>query len=81
MQTDLGDIVYKKDIPSKLFVNTYGSEMMTTLLVVVQKKKIDQFLQLYPELLVQYNEVNFDTWCKITTANLNSKNQNIEDEG
>lgn len=41
MQKDLGDIVYEKKITKNMFVNTYGSELMTTILVVVNKKKIE----------------------------------------
>jgi hypothetical protein len=41
MQKDLGDIVYEKKISKNMFVNTHGSEIMTTILVVVNKKKIE----------------------------------------
>jgi hypothetical protein len=41
MQKDLGDIVYEKKITKNMFVNTYGSDIMTTILVVVNKKKIE----------------------------------------
>lgn len=41
MQKDLGDIVYEKKITKNMFVNTYGSSIMTTVLVVVNKKKIE----------------------------------------
>jgi hypothetical protein len=41
MQKDLGDIVYEKKITKNMFVNTHGSDIMTTILVVVNKKKIE----------------------------------------
>ena len=47
MQKDLGDIVYEKKISKNLFVNTHGSELMTTVLIVVNKKKVQQFKDVY----------------------------------
>lgn len=38
MSKDLGDLVYEKKISSQWFVNTHGSKIMTSVLVVVQKK-------------------------------------------
>lgn len=69
-QKDLGDIVYEEKLPKALFVNTYGSELMTTLLVVVNKKKIDVFRQVYPELLIQFNQTDFENWKKRTRAHI-----------
>ena len=37
---DLGDLVYEKKINKGMFVNTYGSELLVTVLVVVNKKSI-----------------------------------------
>ena len=79
-QKDLGDVVYDSKMPKSLFVNTHGSELMTTLLVVVHKKKIDSFRQLYPELLIQFNQTDFENWKKRTRAHVAAQNQNIEDE-
>lgn len=41
LQKDLGDVVYEQKISKTNFVNTHGSEVMTTVLVAVQKKKVD----------------------------------------
>ena len=52
LKKDLGDIVYEKKISKNMFVNTYGSEIMTTILIVVPKKKIEQFKQMYQSVLL-----------------------------
>lgn len=62
MVKDLGDIIYEKNIAQNLFVNTYGSEKMTTVLVVVPKKKIEQFKKDYIELLINFNKGDFEGW-------------------
>jgi hypothetical protein len=62
MQKDLGDIVYEKKITKSMFVNTYGSGIMTTILVVVNKKKIEQFKNSYMRVLLDYYENDFDGW-------------------
>ena len=36
------------------FVNTHGSELMTTVLVVVNKKKVDQFKNSYFTILLDH---------------------------
>lgn len=41
MQKDLGDIVYESNIDKNFFVNTHGSTLMTSVLVVVNKNKTD----------------------------------------
>ena len=40
---DLSDLVYEKNLSKGFFVNNYDSKMLTTVLVVVHKKKIDSF--------------------------------------
>ena len=40
---DLGDLVYEKKIKKDFFVNTHGSEMLVTVLVVVNKKNLEKF--------------------------------------
>ena len=40
---DLGDLVYEKKIKRDFFVNTHGSEMLVTVLVVVNKKNLEKF--------------------------------------
>jgi len=62
MQKDLGDIVYEKKITKNMFVNTFGSELMTTILVVVNKKKIEQFKGSYMRVLLDYYQNDFDGW-------------------
>ena len=69
-QKDLGDIVYEGKMPKSLFVNTHGSELMTTLLVVVHKKKVDHFRQVYPDLLIQFNQTDFENWKKRMRAHV-----------
>lgn len=54
MQKDLGDIVYEKKITKGMFVNTYGSDIMTSVLVVVNKKKIELFKSSYMDILLSY---------------------------
>ena len=54
MHKDLGDFVYEKKIPNQLFVNVHGSKILTTILVVVNKKHIDRFKDIYPELLITH---------------------------
>lgn len=43
MAKDLGDIVYENKIPKDQFVNTHGSTLMVTVLVVVNKKNVEKF--------------------------------------
>lgn len=80
MHKDLGDFVYEKKISNQLFVNTHGSELLTTVLVVVNKKNLEKFRETYPTLLLIHNENDYDNWVKRTMANIQHKNQNIEDE-
>jgi len=62
MVKDLGDIVYEKNLNSGVFVNTHGSDKMTTVLVVVPKKKVDQFKTNYLSLLIDFNKNDFENW-------------------
>ncbi len=62
MSKDLGDIVYEKKITKNMFVNTHGSDIMTTILVVVQKKKIELFKSSYMNVLLNYYESDFESW-------------------
>lgn len=68
MQKDLGDIVYEKKITKNMFVNTYGSDIMTTILVVVNKKKIEQFKSTYMNVLLDFYQSDFEGWQKRTLA-------------
>lgn len=50
------------------------------MLVVVKKKEIERFREVYPTCLIAFNEQDFDNWQKRTLANVQHQNQNIEDE-
>jgi len=77
---DLGDLIYEKKIGQQLFVNTYdNSNWMTSVLVVVNKKMVDQFKQVYPTCLLNYYQQDFEAWEKRTLNQVQSHNQNIED--
>jgi hypothetical protein len=58
----LADVVYEKKITKQMFVNTYGSDIMTTILVVVNKKKLEQFKSSYMNVLLDYYQNDFDGW-------------------
>ena len=55
-------MVYEKKITKQMFVNTYGSEIMTTILVVINKKKLEQFKSSYMNVLLDYYQNDFDGW-------------------
>ena len=74
LHKDLGDFVYEKKISNQLFVNTHGSKILTTILVVVNKKMIDKFKEVYPSLLIEFMEQDFENWKKRTRANIQHKN-------
>lgn len=54
MLKDLGDLMYEKKINKSWFVNTHGSDIMSSVLVVVQKKKIEEFKVSYENLLLDH---------------------------
>jgi len=62
-------------------VNTHGSSILTTVLVVVNKKQTEKFREVYPTCLINFYEQDFEAWQKRTRANVEHSNQNIEDEG
>lgn len=65
MQTDLEVVVYDKKIKSDYFVNThYENTQMTSVLVVVPKKKTDDFHANYEKLLLNFNTTDLATWEK-----------------
>lgn len=71
MQTDLEVIVYDKKMSATLFVNNHYEETaMTSVLVVVPKKKTDEFFANYEELLLNFNKNDLATWEKRTRANI-----------
>ena len=47
-------MVYEKRVTKQMFVNTYGSDIMTTILVVVNKKKLETFKANYMKVLLDY---------------------------
>ena len=80
LQKDLGDLVYEKKISSQLFVNSHGSSILTTVLVVVHKKLIEKFRDMYPMLLLNFYETDYGNWKTRTELNCNHSNQNIDDD-
>jgi len=74
MVKDLGDFVYEKKISNQLFVNTHGSSILTTILVVVNKKIITKFQEIYPGLLLTFWEQDYENFLKRTMANIQHKN-------
>jgi len=81
MIKDLGELVYEKKISSQWFVNTFGSKIMTSVLVVVPKKQVDRFQETYPIVYLEHNKKDLENWMRRTLANIQHANQNIEDEG
>ena len=80
LNKDLGDLIYEKKISSSLFINTHGSKIMTSVLVVVHKKSIEKFRQVYPNVLLDWYVADLDNWNKRTRANVEHQNQNIEED-
>jgi hypothetical protein len=62
MHKDLGDFVYEKKISNQLFVNTHGSKLLTTVLVVVNKKTIEKFKEVYQSILLDFYKNDFENW-------------------
>ena len=82
MQTDLEVLVYENKISSNYFINThYPETQMTTILVVLPKKKIEEFNDIYQNLLLAHNKADKEMWVKRKTAEINMAHQNMEDEG
>ena len=73
-------MIYEKNINGKLFVNTHGSEIMTSLLVVVNKKMIEKFQTTYPTCFSEFKQNDFESWQQRTLANIQARNQNVDDE-
>jgi len=51
---------------------------MTSLLVVVPKKKEASFIESYYKFLIEFNEGDYENWKKRTFADLEAHNKNIE---
>jgi hypothetical protein len=63
----LGDIVYERKISKDHFVNTkYGgdmiSQLMGTVLVVVNKKSVESFKAKYMTLLLNFYKDDYEKW-------------------
>lgn len=80
LQKDLGDLVYEKKISSTFFVNTHGSKTFTSILVVVNKKRVQEFKEYYGGAMVAFYEQDFENYAKRQKENVKHSNQNIEDE-
>lgn len=63
---DLGDLVYEKKITPQYFINTHGSKLMTSVLVVVSKKNIAKFRESYFTVLTDHYEKDQANWKKRT---------------
>ena len=66
LQKDLGDLVYEQKMAKTCFVNTHGSDLMTTVLVVVPKKKVEQFKGCYWNILLDHYQNDYANWEKRT---------------
>jgi hypothetical protein len=77
-QSDLADFVYenRNTIKAQQFVNTHYQkdepQMMTTMLVVVNQKKEQQFRESYESILISFNESDMESWTKKARANLHN---------
>lgn len=63
----MGDIIYERKISKDHFVNTkYGgdmmSQMMGTVLVVVNKKSVESFKSKYMNLLLNFYKDDYEKW-------------------
>lgn len=71
MQTDLEVIVYEKKMNATTFINAhYPDTQMTSVLVVVPKKKTDEFFAHYEELLLKFNTSDLNNWEKRTRTQI-----------
>lgn len=77
---DLSDLVYEKNLSKGFFVNNYESTMLTTVLVVVNKKKIDLFKQTYPHSLLNFYKADFENWQNRTRKQIENQHKLDMDE-
>mmetsp|Transcript_3322 Transcript_3322/g.5515 ORF Transcript_3322/g.5515 Transcript_3322/m.5515 type:complete len:326 (-) Transcript_3322:130-1107(-) len=80
LQKDLGDVIYEQKIGRQFFVNSHGSELMTTVLVAVNKKKVEHFQQNYLTILLNHYSNDFENWKKRTRDQIQSQAQLAEDK-
>ena len=72
LQTDLEVLVYEKKINQTFFVNFhYPETKMTTILLVVPKKKVNEFQDTYENLLLNHNAADKEMWEKRKKAEIN----------
>ena len=73
--------MYDKKINGELFVNThYENTQFTSVLVVVPKKKTEEFMANYEELLLKFNQNDLASWEKRNRSQITMAHQNAEDE-
>lgn len=72
LQKDLGDVIYEKKIGKNLFVNTYGSEVMSSVLVAIPKNKVQAFKEGYLGFLINVRSVEYENFKKRAMAQMNS---------
>ena len=80
-KSDLADYIYENKggkIKKEFFVNTHYSQYdtepsMTTVLIVVNKKKEDLFRETYEEMLIKFNEADIEAWTKKTKMGLHNE--------
>ena len=77
---DLSDLVYEKNLSKGFFVNNYESTMLTTVLVIVHKKKIDQFKSTYPHALLNFYKADFENWQNRTRKQIENQHKLDQDE-
>jgi len=78
LQKDLGDIVYEKKISKDQFVNTHGSSLMVTVLVVVNKKNVEKFRENYMSWLLNFYKEDEEKWQQRTRAMLKNNHNGEE---
>mmetsp|Transcript_39596 Transcript_39596/g.60570 ORF Transcript_39596/g.60570 Transcript_39596/m.60570 type:complete len:177 (+) Transcript_39596:258-788(+) len=80
LQKDLGDVVYEQKIGRQLFVNTHGSEIMTSVLVAVNKKKLLVFKEQYLGFLIIHRQNDYENWQKRAKAHMHAQINSAENQ-
>ena len=75
LQKDLGDIIYEKKIPKDQFINTHGSTLMVSVLVVINKKVVEKFKASYMRMLLEFYEQDYEKWQQRTKQILAAQHQ------
>ena len=81
-QKDLASEIYenKDKCQANQFINTYSSELMTSVLIVVSKKKEQNFVQNYWNYLIEHNKNDLENWRKRTKAQIQSHMEGIDED-